>query len=331
MSIIYHEEDGDLGQLVGRTIGVIGYGKVGRAMALNLRDSGQAVFISETHPERAEAARAEGFDVLPTPDLARRAQILMLLVPDEIMPEIYLTQVSPALQRGHMLLFSSAYNIAFGYIEPPPFVDVGLIAPRTLGAAVREYYLNGTGFVSFVAVGQDASGGAWPVVLAMARAVGSLRAGAIEIAFEREAELDLFMQQALMPAVHHVLVTAAQLLMDAGYPPEAIFTDLYLSGEFADYLARASAFGLLETLRQAPLTAQYGTFSRMERFADLKLQRLMEVTLDEIREGNFAREWAREYTDGARRLQRLIKAQDGLDLWEMEQQTLELLRRADEH
>jgi len=187
---------------------------------------------------------------------------------------------------------------------------VGLIAPRTLGVAVREHYLSDRGFFSFVAVGQDASGQAWNMVLALARAVGSLRAdaGAVEIAFEREAELDLFVQQAIMPMLHHMLVAAAQILSDAGYPPEAAFTDLYLSGELQDLLQRAAQEGLFPALRLASLTSQYGTFSRLERFNDLKLERLMEVTLEEIRSGAFAKEWAKEYGDGYHRLRKLLRA-----------------------
>jgi ketol-acid reductoisomerase len=165
------------------------------------------------------------------------------------------------------------------------------------------------------------------MVLALAKAVGSLRpdAGAVEIAFEREAELDLFIQQAILPILNHVLVTAAQMLMDAGYPPEAAFTDLYLSGELQDVLQRAGQEGLFPTLRLSSLTSQYGTFSRMERFNDLKVHRLMEVTLEEIRSGGFAREWAKEYGDGYRRLRRLLRAHSQLDLWLYEQQALDML------
>jgi ketol-acid reductoisomerase len=200
-----------------------------------------------------------------------------------------------------------------------------LIAPRTLGVSVRERFMADEGFLSFVAVGQDASGKAWQDVLALAKALGSLREGAIEVAFEREAELDLFVQQAILPAFHHIMVTAAELLMEMGYPPELVFTELYLSGELSDYLQRASQSGLLSAMRLASLTSQYGTFSRLDRFNELKLQRLMEVTLDEIRHGHFAKEWAKEYGDGYHRLKKLLRAQEGLDMWEMEKQAIELL------
>jgi len=325
MPIVYRDEDADLAQLQGRPVGVIGYGHLGRPFALNLRDSGVEVIVSERDPARLEQAQAEGFAAAPADELARRCRVLLLLVSDEAMPRVYLEQVSPNLQRGDMLVFSSAYNVAFGYIEAPPFVDVGLIAPRTLGAAVRERYESGEGFFSFIAVGQDATGRAWPTLLALAGAVGTLRAGAVEIAFEREAELDLFVQQAVLPALHHVLASAARLLIDAGHPPEVVFTELYLSGELRDYLDRAGRSGLIAALRQTSLTGQYGAFTRFDRFNDLKLQRLMEITLEEIRAGDFAREWAKECGDNYRRLRRALKSQEAVDLWELEQQAIDLL------
>lgn len=335
MSIVYREEDGNLDYLAGKQIGVIGYGNLGRPIALNLRDSGVDVLVSESDEARCNLARTEGFTLVATPELVRQADVMMLLVPDEVMPQLYLEQISPHLERGDTLIFASSYNIAFGYIEAPPFVDVGLVAPRTLGVAVRERFLANRGFYSFVAVGQDASGQAWNTVLALAKAVGSLHpeSGAVEIGFEREAELDLFIQQAVLPMLNHVLMTAAQVLTDAGYPPEATFTDLYLSGELQDMLARAAQEGLFPALRLASLTSQYGTFSRMERFSDLKLNRLMEVTLEEIRSGAFAQEWAKEYGDGYHRLRKLLRAHSRFDLWQYEQQALDMLnpmREADD-
>jgi ketol-acid reductoisomerase len=226
-----------------------------------------------------------------------------------------------------MLIFASAYNVAFGYIEAPPFVDVGLIAPRTFGAAVRERYQAGSGFFSCVAIGQDATGHAWYTLLAVAKAIGTLKAGAIEVSIEQEVELDMFFQQAILPAFHHIIHTAANLLIHMGYPPEAVFADLYISGEFTDYLNRAAYFGLLPTLRLTSLVSQYGATSRQERFNDLKMERLMEITLEEIRSGDFAQEWSKEYADGYPRLKKLLKAQENMEMWEMEQQALDFLRR----
>lgn len=330
MTVIYHEEDGHLEDLRGRRVGVIGYGKMGRPAALNLRDSGVEVLVCDNRGERLGTAAAEGFPTATIEEVTQNCDILMLLYRDEAMPQIYLEQISPHLRKGQTLIFSSAYNLAFGFIEAPPFVDVGLVAARTVGAAVRERYVSGRGFASFVAVGQDATGEAWRTVLALALAFGALREGAVEIRFEQEAELDLFLQQAVLPAFHHIVITAANLLMDQGFPPEAVFTELYISGETADYLQQASRLGLMNTLKLASLTGQYGTLSRYERFNELKLERLMEITLEEIRSGRFAQEWAREFAADYPRLKQLARARERMEIWELEQETLDLMRRSDD-
>jgi ketol-acid reductoisomerase len=332
MTVIYREEDGDVRVLEGRQIAVVGYGNLGRPFALNLRDNGVRVTVGVRDQEHGDKAHSDGFAAATIEDAVADAQIILMMLPDEVMPQVYLERVSPHLERGDSLVFGSGYNVAFGFIEAPPFVDVGLIAPRTLGAAVRERFERGEGFNSFVAVGQDASGRAWQTVLALAKAVGSLKAGAVEVSMEQEAELDLFVQQAVLPVFHHLMITAANLLMKMGYPAEAAFSDLYLSGEFSDYFQRASQSGLLNALNTTSITSRYGAMSRMERFNDLKMERLMEITLDEIRRGSFAREWAKEFSDGYPRLRKIQDGLEKLELWNFEQDALDLLGRGgDDH
>lgn len=330
MPFIYHEEDGNLNDLVARQVSLIGYGHLGRPIALNMRDSGISVLVGTRGEDSREQARADGFEATTIEEAVERGHIIFMLLPDEIMPPFYLEQVSPHLKRGDMLVFGSAYNVAFGYIEAPSFVDVGLLAPRLMASAVRDRYESGEGFCSFVSVGQDASGRAWPLLLALAKAAGALKAGAVEVSFEQEAELDLFSQQVIMPIMQHAIQKAAQLLISRGYPPEAVLTELYLSGEFAYYLRQAARIGLLPALQSTSLTGQYGTFSRLDRFNDLKLERLMEVTLDEIHTGRFAQEWGKEAADGYRRLNSLAKSQEDQELFELEQQTLDLFGRSDD-
>lgn len=330
MSIVYHESDADPQVLAGKTIGVIGYGNLGRPLAMNMRDSGVSLLVGMNEQSSYERARADGMNVAPIEEIVEKSDILLLLLPDEIMPKIYLHKISPAIRKGHTLIFASAYNITFGYIEPPTFVDVGLIAPRTFGDAVRQRYLNGTGFYAFVAAGQDASGTLWDTLLALALAMGSLRAGAVEIRLEQETELDLFIHQTILPAMHQIMTSAATLLLNRGYPPEAAMMDLYISGEFTDYLASASQSGLLHALRRTSLTGQFGIFSRLERFREMKLERLMEITLEEIRNGTFSREWEREYNEGYPRLRKLLREQERMDLWDAEQQTIESLNLEDD-
>ncbi len=325
MSVIYHEEDGDLTHLSDKVVGIIGYGNLGRPIAQNLRDSGVQLQIGVRADETKTVALQDGFTVRNIKEIVPHSHILLLLIPDEVMPQVYIDQISPYLLKGQTLIFASGYNIAFGYVEPPPFVDVGMIAPRTFGLAVRERYLNQQGFYSFVGVGQDATKHAWDTVLALTKAIGSLKAGAVEVTLEQEVALDLFIQQAILPAVHHIMTTAAHVLLEHGYPAEATMMDLYISGEFIDYMDNARQQGLLHALRLSSLTGQYGIFSRLERFNELKLERLMEITLDEIRSGDFAKEWSREYADGYPRLLKLLQQQERIDLWDIEQDTIDAI------
>ncbi len=327
MTVVYHEEDGDISVLNGKTISIIGYGNMGRPVALNLRDSGLNVLVSEPNAERRALVQAEGFVLTEIGEAVSRADVIMPLLRDEAMPKIYLEQVTPHLRKGHALIFSSAYNITFGFIEAPPFVDVGLVSARTNGATVRDRYLTGEGFASFVAVGQQATHDTWGIVLALARAIGALHGGAIEIKFEAEAELDLFLQQAVLPIFHRAVITAAQLLLRMGYPAEAVFTELYLSGETSDYLRLAAQHGLMGALKLNSLPAQYGILSRYERFNDTRLERLMEITLEEIKAGKFAAEWSKEFTADYPHLRQLLREREKLDMWELEQQTLDFLGR----
>jgi ketol-acid reductoisomerase len=329
MTMIYDENDSNPAILTGKTVGVIGYGDMGQAFALNMRDSGITVLVSAHNEDENTVAHTHLMSIASAAEVVRRAQIIVVTLPDETMTQVYIEEISPQLQRGHTLIFTSAYNVAFGYIEPPPFIDVGLVSPRMTGTRVRELYLNGAGAQSFVAVGQDASRSAWETVLAIAQTAGALRAGAVEIHFEQEAQLSLFIQQAIIPAFHHMMVTAAGLLMRSGYPAEAALPDLYLSGKFYDYLERARENGLLHAIQEGNMTGQYASLSRLNRFSELKLERLMEVTLEEIRRGDFAREWSREYADGCPRLNRLVKTQEAIDMWDWEQQTIELLGGGD--
>jgi ketol-acid reductoisomerase len=328
MTVVYHEESADLGDLAGKSIGILGYGAMGRPLAWNLRDSGLDVRVGVgSRDDSFQRAVDDGFLTGLLEDIAQETQIQFLLLPDEVLPPLFLQRVMPYLSRGDTLIFASGYNLTFGFVEPPPFVDVGLLAPRIGADSVRERYLDGRGFYSLVAAAQDATGRVWRTILALAKAVGSLKAGAVEVTIEQEAELDLFLQQAIIPAVYNVFTTAARVLRDAGYPAEAAMMDLYISGEFNEVMARAEQEGLLHAVSKSTMTAQFGLLTRLERLNELQTERLMMGILRDIRDGTFAREWQREYADGYPRLKRLFKNQESLELWELEQQTIELLKR----
>jgi ketol-acid reductoisomerase len=323
---IFRERDANMLHLQNSKVAVLGYGNLGRPMSLNLRDSGVPVIVGNQQDDYAEEARREGFEVFSIPDAVTSANVIYMAMPDEAMPGVYLSQIGPALKSGDLLLFASGYNIAFQYIEPPVFVDVGLIAPRALASSLRQAYLSGLGFPSFIALQQRATDWAVDRLLAMALAVGALRQGALETTFQQEVVLDLFWQQALLPALHGLLLTAAQILIKEGYPPEAVLSELYLSGELGEFFSQAAHQGLVQTLESMSLTGQYGLLSRTERFQESKVQHHMEAILDSIRSGDFAREWSSEFTDGYPRLKRLRDKLEGTAVWQQEQIALQAIR-----
>ena len=326
MAMIYRESDADLAVLMPHTLAVLGYGQMGRAFALNLRDSAFSIVIGNRDDEYAAQAYREGFEVVSLAQAAARADLLFLTLPDEVAPQVYLQDIALNLRVGDTLALASGYNVAFGFIEPPPFVDVVLVAPQAIGRRVRESYVDGPGFPSVVSVAQDASSEAWPRVLALAKALGALRQGAVELTFQQEAELDLFTHQAILPALMAILQTAVEVLNREGFPPEAVSQSLYLSGELGDILTRWAQQGILPTLGQHSRTAEYGALSRLERFREVKHHRQMESILDTIRRGAFAQEWAAEFADGYPRLEALRRQMAGSVIARQEQQALHAVR-----
>lgn len=312
LSTIYHDEDADLAALEGSTLAVIGYGNQGRSQALNLRDSGLRVVVGNVADASLARAREDGFEAASIPDACARADAILLLVPDEVMPEVYERDVSPALRAGDLLDFASGYNIGFERIRPPADVDVILVAPRMIGPGVRDAYLEGRGFPSFVGVHQDATGRARQRMLALAKALGSTRAGCIEMSLHEEACLDLFTEQGFGPAFGRVLTTAVETLVDAGFPPEAVLLELYLSGELAYTFEKIREVGLLRQMDFHSRTSQYGSITRSARFADLgpSLRERMQGVLEEIRSGRFAEEWSGQQANAPETFARIREARE---------------------
>jgi ketol-acid reductoisomerase len=322
---VYHDDDADLRILEGKRIAVIGYGNQGRSQALNLRDSGLEVVVGNREDEYAEQARQDGLSTQSIARAVAEGDVVMLLIPDEVMPQVFEREIARHLAEGDGLVFASGYNIAFELFTPPPSVDVVLVAPRMIGAGVRDLYVAGRGFPSFIGVAQDYSGQAKATALALAKGIGSTRAGVVEVTFAQETELDLFTEQCFGPAFGHVLTTAANLLIDEGYPPEAVLLELYMSGELSYTLAKIAELGLIAQSRLHSSTSQYGSMSRGMRFMLPELRTKMAEGLEEIRSGQFAREWAEEQEAGCATLAMLREAALSLPLHQQEEKLLQAL------
>ncbi len=312
MAKIYHDDDADLDVLRDQTVAVIGYGNQGRSQALNLRDSGVKVIVGNIRDHARAVALADEFAVSNIGDACAQADVAMLLIPDEIMPEIIEKHVAPNLEAGNLLVFASGYNIAFELVELPADIDVALVAPRMIGVGVRETYVAGNGFPSFVGVHCDATGNATARMLAIAKGIGSTRAGCIEMSMHDEASLDLFTEQGFGPAFGRVLLTAIDVLVEAGYPPEAILLELYLSGEFAYSFEKMREVGMMKQMDFHSRTSQYGTFTRGARFMELgePIKQKMSEVLEEIRSGKFANEWSSNQIDANEIFEKFREARD---------------------
>jgi ketol-acid reductoisomerase len=317
---IYHDEDADLSLLQGSTVAVVGYGNQGRSQALNLRDSGVAVIVGNIRDQAHEAALEDDFEVLPIEEACRQADVVMLLIPDEVMPQVYEQKIAPNLSAGNLLCFASGYNVAFGLIEPAPDLDVVLVAPRMIGVGVRDAYLAGRGFPAFVGVHRDATGGARGLMLALCRGIGSTRGGCIEMSMQDEASLDLFTEQGFGPAWGRVLMSAVELLVEAGYPPEAVLVELYLSGELAYSLEKIREVGMFRQMDFHSQTSQYGSITRGARYLDLDapLKEKMGAVLEEIRSGRFAEEWSGQQAQAREIFDQIRKVRDKMPMagWE---------------
>ncbi len=318
---IYHDDDADLAELEGETVAVIGYGNQGRSQALNLRDGGLPVVIGNRDDEAAAKARADGFDVLSVGEAAARARAVLVLIPDEVMAAVCAEEIAPGLEAGDLLDFASGYNVAFGLIEPARDLDVVMIAPRMIGVGVRDRFVAGEGFPSFVGVHQDATGRARQRMLALAKAMGSTRAGCIEMSLADEAALDLFTEQGFGPAFGRVMMSAVETLVEAGYPPEAVLLELYLSGELAYTFEKIREVGMMRQMDFHSRTSQYGSITRGARYLDLgpALQEKMRETLEEIRSGAFAKEWSEAQEQAAEIFEKVKAARDQMPMAQWEQ------------
>jgi ketol-acid reductoisomerase len=292
---IYYDSDADLALLHGKRIAIIGYGNQGSAQALNMRDSGvMDIIVGSRDDESAAQARADNFEVLPIKKAVASADIIFLLLPDEVAPEIYKKDIEPGLKAGKILNFASAYNITFKKIIPPPDVDVIMAAPRMIGKGVRELYQCGDGFPAFVGVAQDASGKALEYAKALCKAIGSTKKGAIEVKFEDETFLDLMTEQATWPIIYNVFNEVFKLEIAMGHPEEAVLMEMYVSKEPAVMMDKAADVGLFKQLPYHSHTSQFGQMLGYDAFNKQIIRDFVKERYDRIKNGIFTKEWDKE-------------------------------------
>jgi ketol-acid reductoisomerase len=298
MPKIYYENDANLELLRSKTIGVIGFGSQGHAHALNLRDSGMNVMIGLYPGSKSwQNAQMAGLRVGTVEEVARTADMLMILAPDQVQKQIYDESIAPAMQAGKMLMFAHGFNIHYNQIVVPPDVDVTMIAPKAPGHKVREMFVAGIGVPALIAVHQNASENAKELALAYGRGIGSAKAGIIETTFEEETETDLFGEQAVLcGGVTQLIKTAFETLVQAGYQPEiAYFECLHELKLLVDFIHEGGMAYMRYTISD---TAEYGDYTRGPKIIDDHVRQNMKQVLQNIRSGAFAREWILENQAG---------------------------------
>ncbi|MFQ6066956.1 MAG: ketol-acid reductoisomerase [bacterium] len=298
MAKIYYEKDADLSVLKGKTIAIVGYGNQGHAQAQNLRDSGLKVIVGEleTSPGWMRAKEA-GFKVETAKKVAQEADLIQILIPDELQAKLYQSEILPFLKPGNALGFSHGFNIHFHQIVPPKRVDVFMVAPKAPGVLLRRTYQEGKGVPCLIAIEQDATHSAKEIALAYAKGIGGTRAGVIETTFREETETDLFGEQVVLCGGVTALIKAGfETLVEAGYQPEmAYFECLHELKLIVDLLQENGLSGMRSAISN---TAQYGDLTRGPRIITGKTREEMRKILHEVQSGQFAREWIMENQAG---------------------------------
>ena len=310
MARVYRE--GDIGnEITTRRVAILGYGSQGHAHARNLKDSGVDVVVGLRPGSKSiEHAKAAGLEVTDIADATSRGDIVMVLLPDERHHDVWEESIRDGIAPGNTLLFGHGFSIHYGEVQPPPEVDVALVAPKGPGHLVRRQFQEGNGVPGLIAVHQDATGNARQLVLAYAKGIGCTRAGVIETTFREETETDLFGEQAVLCGGVSELVKAGyETLVDAGYDSKlAYFECLHELKLIVDLMYEKGLQGMRFSISN---TAEYGDYTRGPRVVDDHVRAEMRRILDEIQSGAFAREWIAENRAGQENFSRMRAEQAG--------------------
>lgn len=302
---IYYEKDVNTDVLKDKIVAVIGYGSQGRAQSMNMAESGLNVVVGLRQDGSSwKVAKEDGLEVMTVEEASQKADIIHLLIPDEIQAQVYEQSIKDGLEEGNTISFSHGYNIHFQYIKPPKNVNITMIAPKGPGSTVRQQYVDGFGVPGLVAVEKDYTGEAMAIALAMGQGCGLTRAGVLETTFKEETETDLFGEQAVLcGGVTELIKAGFSTLVEAGYQPElAYFETCHELKLIVDLIYQKGFAGMWHDVSN---TAEFGGLSRRERLITDETRSEMKKVLEEIQTGKFTKEWALENQAGKPQLNRL--------------------------
>ena len=294
---VYYDENVGTDELKGKTIAIVGYGSQGHAHAQNLRDNGHNVIIGLREGKSAQAAKEDGFDVFPVKEAAAKADLIMILAPDEIQGALYENEIAPSLEAGNSLVFAHGFNIHFDVITPPADVDVFLVAPKGPGHLVRRTFTEGFAVPALYAVYQDATGKAQETALAYAKGIGATRVGVLETTFKEETETDLSGEQAVLCGGLTSLIEAGfETLVEGGYQPELAYFEVCHELKLIIDLIYEGGFGKMRD--SISNTAEYGDYVSGPRVITSDVKDRMKDVLTDIQNGNFAKGFVDDNANG---------------------------------
>jgi ketol-acid reductoisomerase len=304
---VYTDKDADLSVIQNKTLAIIGYGSQGHAHAQNLKDSGLNVIIGlYKNSKSVEVAKSQGFEVFETAEAVKKADVIMLAVPDMLQAEVFENDILPNLEKGKTLAFTHGLAIHFGLIKAPEGIDVIMVAPKGPGHVVRSQFVEGKGVPALIAINEGSSENAKPVALAWAKGIGGTRAGVIETTFKEECETDLFGEQAVLCGGASALVKAGfETLVEAGYQPEmAYFECLHELKLIVDLMVESGISGMRFSISE---TAEWGDYISGPRVINDSSKAAMKEILTEIQNGKFTKDWVAEYKAGLPKYKQFIK------------------------
>src|SRR3954470_2231999 len=298
MATMYYDNDADLSLIQGKKVAIIGYGSQGHAHALNLKDSGVSVRVGLPATSRSRAkAQAAGLVVGEVGEVAKWADVVMILIPDTSQGKVYRDEIEPNLQAGNMLMFAHGFNIRFGAITVRPDVDVSMVAPKSPGHRVRELFVEGAGTPALIAIHQDASAQARALTLSYAKGIGVTRAGVLETTFAEETETDLFGEQAVLCGGVSALIKAGfETLVEAGYQPEIAYFECLHELKLIVYLIYQG--GLNYMRYSVSDTAERGDYTGRPKIVTAETRKAMQQILKDVQDGTYAKAWIAENDKG---------------------------------